>query len=187
MGLHQEASIERPDQSVGDRHLTFWTLYILDKANLLCTGQPCFLPSYDCGAPFPAPNSAGDMSHVIFMGRIKLANIQEEIYQRLYTVEGSRKGSLTRLEHVDQLTVCLEDWRLQFSSILQLGRTSNESLTTPARSVDLSYAYLTSCILVQRCNTQSDEMRTRLLDYCRRALSLITEKTLSTSSFVTTK
>lgn len=175
-GLHQEVPTSAEPADLEERSRVFWNLYILDKSNLLATGRLCHLSSFDCGAPFPqAINHSADLSYQMFLARIRLANIQEEIYQDLYSVEACRRDTQGRSKSYRRLQERLHVWRSDHNILLSHSETERcpdaDNVTLRA---ELSFAYHSSSVLVHSRGSDPYAYQ-RMLEHSRKCLSIVTE------------
>ena len=135
----------------------------------------CLLSSFDCGAPFPeeATTRSAGLSHESFLARIRLANIQEEVHQELFSVEGCRRGSQERIHSIGRLHKKLQTWRSQHNLALVPDdmhlRTDFDEISMRA---ELSFTYYNCSVLVHRADSNRDARRWMLGD-SRRCLDVV--------------
>lgn len=175
-GLHQEVPTSTEPGYREERSQLFWNLYILDKSNLLATGRLCNLSSFDCGAAFPqATDYPVGLNYQIFLARIRLANIQEEIYQGLYSVEACRRDKQGRNISYRRLRERLHAWRSAHDSLFAPSETDRcpdaDHVTLKA---ELSFAYFSSCVLVYSRGDDHNALQ-RMLEYSRQCVTSVTE------------
>lgn len=159
------------DTSFHQRLVVFWNLYALEKAGLFSTGQSCLLPSSDCGAPFPSQINDDTITHALLLAGIQLANIQEDIYHSLYSIEAQRKSAQGRRQEVARISMRLQGWRTQHDAALRRGPSVSKS--NMHRHSELHLACILCDILVQQRSLQSRDDHNTLLNTCREHLRLV--------------
>ncbi|RAK98536.1 Zn(II)2Cys6 transcription factor [Aspergillus ibericus CBS 121593] len=168
IGLHQMAP--GIPQETERRHL-FWSLFIIDKHASLVAGKPGLLPSYGCAIPLPGSKS-GSLTEDQFTARISLAAILEEMYRRLHSARGARRGRDQLSRRASQMARRVEDWAVQYEHALCPTGTPEASQVLAA--TELQYALYICRVLAQRRISSADS-RAKRREYARAGLRLLQE------------
>ncbi|PWY75220.1 hypothetical protein BO94DRAFT_538547 [Aspergillus sclerotioniger CBS 115572] len=168
IGLHQIAP--GIPQETERRHL-FWSLFIIDKHAALVAGKPCLLPSYGCAIPLPVSRS-GSLTEDQFTARISLAAILEEMYRRLHSARGARRGRDQLSRRASQVARRVEEWAVQYEHALCPSGTPEPSQVLAA--TELQYALYICRVLAQR-RISSTDSRAKRREYARAGLRLLQE------------
>lgn len=85
------------------KRLIFWKLYVLDRGFALSLGKAPSIPEYEVSLDRPVPGEITDTSLVYFNGWIEYAEIQGEIYEKLYSPRGQILAATTKLTTAQEL------------------------------------------------------------------------------------
>jgi len=114
LGYHRERTYQN-DRTVNAEAMRrlFWTLYVFDKNMSLLWGRASCIQDLEIDSQYPAlPTDPAlrpwDLS---FLVAIKLAKLQGQIYNSLYSVSALKVGRTERTRHIDELAASLR--RLQ--------------------------------------------------------------------------
>ncbi|KZF20972.1 hypothetical protein L228DRAFT_240687 [Xylona heveae TC161] len=155
MGLHQQRPYSLASHSLlsPERQNLFWCLFVLDKAIFFLTGKPCTLPSYDCNVPLPSP-ATDDIPQQMFLARIHLSKIQEQIYTSLYSAQAVQQSTRLREDAVYRLQHELQRWLLLNESLLS---NNDNSPSHPCHYVgpELLTLYGMCLVMVMRFSTDA--------------------------------
>lgn len=97
----------------------FWTLYVFDKNMSLLFDRPSKLQDCDIDAEYPEISTnpgirPWDESFVIF---IRLAKLQGQVYNELYSLEASTLPLSEKTDRVDRLLNTLQRWKSDLDSV----------------------------------------------------------------------
>ena len=170
MGLHQQRlgtpGLDFSQQE--ERRSIFWSLYILDTTTSFTREKPKYLPLADCDVDLPPSGHPTDSSGATFIAKIRLAQVQENIYQSLYSAEAARWSSSKRCKQIAKLSGDLD--RLETACL-------GESTSGPGRDgfthfqKELEFAFCTSRILLCRSRRENLQCQ-RGLDESARCLDI---------------
>ncbi|OCL12672.1 hypothetical protein AOQ84DRAFT_311826 [Glonium stellatum] len=170
IGLHQQAhQTSRGDATDTQRRNVFWALFIIDKQQSLISGKNCHLHNFDCDVPLPDAIPEAPLNN-IFIGSIKLACIQEDIYRSLYSAESKRISSTQLQNRVDNLMRRLRHWSSENGQLLQNNNRRSELIFCFA--LEQQYAFRVFHILIQRRSTGGDSRLQRVRS-SREALGIV--------------
>lgn len=156
MGLHQTNAIS---DSVGpaeaqERFKVFRSLYIRDKSFSISRSSICWLPSFDCSLSSQLEQTALSSSNDL--ARIKLAMLEEEIYQLFHSIDSPRPSQAKYRSALARIDQGLESWAV-------LHDIFNSSYTT-ASEVDLQLEFLAARICAFRGTFDQGHIRQALND-----------------------
>lgn len=122
LGYHREATYKnnRSGNSENMRRL-FWTLYVFDKTMSLLWGRASNLQDFEIDAQHPSVSFEPDRrpwDESFIMG-IKIAQLQGQIYDRLYSPMAMKAPSSEREQVVNEILLSLTPWR---SDLAKVGR-----------------------------------------------------------------
>lgn len=163
MGLHHESGLFQDQQSdeACERRNLYWTLFILDKNWSLVKGKPCYLPSSETSIALPE-ESESVLCRDYFLARIKLAQIQEDIYIKLYSARAILQQNTSDVDRIHNL---LQKWSVDHGRLLSVTGDSLESSV----ATDLLWHHRNSSALVlSRANKMS--LRLYCLEESRKSL-----------------
>ncbi len=154
MGLHQQRlgtpGLEAWQQE--ERRSVFWSLYILDTTTSFTREKPKYLPLADCDVDLLPSSNPIDISGATFTAKVRLAELQENIYQSLYSAEAARCSSSKRRKQFAKLSGDLE--RLGTTCLSEttsgLGQDGLEHFQK-----ELEFAFCTSRILLYRSRREN--------------------------------
>lgn len=149
MGLHQQRhgtpGLEPWQQE--ERRSVFWSLYILDTTTSFTREKPKYLPLADCDVDPPLSSNPIDISGATFTAKVRLAEVQENIYQSLYSAEAARWSSSKRRKRFAKLSGDLE--RLEMTCLGESTSGPGPDGSTHFQK-ELEFAFCTSRILLYR-------------------------------------
>ncbi|KAM0431868.1 hypothetical protein ACHAPT_005121 [Fusarium lateritium] len=114
LGYHRESTHQKDSSGNADsKRRLFWTLYLLDKSSSLLLGRAAKFQDFDIDAGYPAlsPDPAQRPWDECLHLSIRLAKIQGQVYDRLYSAGALRATPTERKKHIDSLTLDLHKWR----------------------------------------------------------------------------
>jgi hypothetical protein len=118
VGLHRKmASSGLSEAEIEQRSNVFWTLYVFEQTQSLCSGRPSLIEDDDIGIDFPKEkytkeySSGGPNIMGTFPKAVELAHISSRVYLGLYSAKSETKSRLDRLKLVGQFDKELEQWR----------------------------------------------------------------------------
>jgi len=101
-----------------ERKNVFYSLCVLDKAVSWTAGWPACLPMSDADIPTASQDPYGETGgHMI--AKVKMAQIQEEVYIKLYSGQARRKNELELCQNVSSLSMMLQKWLAGYGTILE--------------------------------------------------------------------
>ena len=113
LGYHREGILKRctPEESEKQRHL-FWALYTLDKNLALTLGRTPTLQDYDIDAQLCTASSDPAFApwDKIFISWILLAQLQGDIYDKLYSSSALSVDTETRTRRIAELSSRCSKW-----------------------------------------------------------------------------
>lgn len=166
IGLHQQKlgtpGLEAWQQE--ERRSVFWSLYILDTTTSFTREKPKYLPLADCDVDLPQSSNPIDTPGATFAAKVRLAELQENIYQSLYSAEAARWSSSKRRKQFAKLTRDLE--RLETTC---LGDTTSRSGQDGLEYFhkELEFAFSTSRILLYRSRRENLQSQSGLDEAAR--------------------
>ncbi|KAF2260489.1 hypothetical protein CC78DRAFT_536366 [Lojkania enalia] len=113
IGYQREITYQNDHTGNSDiARLLFWTIYVTDKTMSLLLGRASSLQDFEIDARYPAVSNdptrhPWDKSFI--MG-IKIARIQGQIYDRLYSPAALALPSFERIQRMTDLTIALKSW-----------------------------------------------------------------------------
>ena len=163
-----------------ERARVFWIAYILDRDISMRTKQPPVQRQADIGIDWPSaepqdeaglvPGINGSPRFNFLLSRVKLAHIQSEIFEIMYSARAQTLDSFERLENMARLRRMLDDWSFdippQFcpSSILQVGEPGI------CRAFGILYSTHLACrTLVCQAHVMESAWLQRLQDFGRKS------------------
>ncbi|KXH68673.1 fungal specific transcription factor [Colletotrichum salicis] len=161
IGLHRkECSSSLSPVEKATRTNVFWLAFSLDRELSLRTGRP---PAQDFGGfevDLPDSSLQHEFSiHVssnglinIFIAASRLAVIQAKLHSRIYLREGIDPSTIS--DATQALGEDLEEWRVEFSAVLDL--ESHPELINYSSVLRLNYTYQHCVILVHRAQSEHD-------------------------------
>ncbi|KAH6874588.1 hypothetical protein B0T10DRAFT_415193 [Thelonectria olida] len=124
LGYSRQSTYNKYDAKTAENiKRVFWTLYTFDKNLSLLEGRISYLQDCEIELAYPgcSPNPAFRAWDESFIAGIKLAQLQGQIFHRLY-LAGSRQISASqRAQDVDELANALRAW---YSDLGKLSRRS---------------------------------------------------------------
>ena len=181
MGLHQQ-NLETPGLEAWEqeeRYSVFWSLYILDTTTSFTREKPKYLPLADCNVNLPFSSNLTDNSSATFTAKIRLAQVQEKLYQGLYSAEAARWSSSKRQEQVANLSLELE--RLETICLGDSASGSGRDGFTHFQK-ELEFAFCTTRSLLYRSRTENPRCQ-RSVDEAARCLDIFLSLRGERSSF----
>ena len=170
IGLHQQGlgSPGLEDSVLEERRNVFWSLYILDTTTSFIREKPKYLPLADCDVNLPPSTYPAGSPGATFAAKARLAQVQEEIYQRLYSAEAALLNPSKRRERFTKLFGDIE--RLETKSLGECpGRPGRGEFTHFQK--ELQFAFCTSRSLLYRSQRASLQCQNGL-DEARRCLDI---------------
>ena len=117
LGYHRYASMkDEPADECAARIHVFWFVYVMDKTIALRLGRVPCIPDWSVSLPLPAHDSEDKMPHMADIQRywIKLAEIQGQIFERLYSPGAFLRPDSERVQTATQLVDSLNaEWNLR--------------------------------------------------------------------------
>ncbi|KFG84880.1 hypothetical protein MANI_029784 [Metarhizium anisopliae] len=120
LGYHREITY-RNDQTGRREHMRrlFWTVYVFDKNMSLLQGHSSHMQDFEIDAKYPA------LSPIVgvrpwdesFIVAIKLARIQGQIYNNLYSTVAIKSSSPDREQHINTLQANMHEVHAEFQQI----------------------------------------------------------------------
>ncbi|KAE8161566.1 hypothetical protein BDV40DRAFT_313021 [Aspergillus tamarii] len=97
----------------------FWTTYVFEKHMSLYFGRASNMQDFDIDAQYPAitTDPAVRPWDESFVMGIRLAKIQGEIYDKLYSAEASKDSHPERVQRVHGLAADIQQWYTEFKEI----------------------------------------------------------------------
>lgn len=180
LGLHARSNDpEHLDPAVRlEQDRVFWIAYILDRDISIRTRQPPVQCQADIGIELPCtepldeaglvPGIDGCFRFNFLLARVKLAHIQGEVYEIMYSTRAQTMDSYERLENMARLRLMLDDWlswvppQFRPNAILQ---SSDSSL---CRAFGILYSSHLACrTLVCQAHIMESAWLQRLQDFGR--------------------
>ncbi|OGM48383.1 hypothetical protein ABOM_003361 [Aspergillus bombycis] len=120
LGYHREI-MYRGDNTRNSENMRrlFWTTYVFEKHISLYFGRASNMQDFDIDAQYPAiaTDPAIRPWDESFVMGIRLAKIQGEIYDKLYSAEASKSSYSERMRRVHGLTADIQQWYTEFKEI----------------------------------------------------------------------
>ncbi|KAE8140310.1 fungal-specific transcription factor domain-containing protein [Aspergillus pseudotamarii] len=120
LGYHREITY-RGDNTGNSENMRrlFWTTYVFEKHMSLYFGRASNMQDFDIDAQYPAitTDPAVRPWDASFVMGIRLAKIQGEIYDQLYSAEGSKNPHPERMQRVHRLAINIQQWYTEFKEI----------------------------------------------------------------------
>ncbi|KAL6889973.1 hypothetical protein GGI43DRAFT_416137 [Trichoderma evansii] len=120
LGYHREVTYqnEQTDRQEYMRRL-FWTIYVFDKNMSLLHGHSSNIQDFEIDAQYPvlSRNAATRPWDESFIVGIKLARIQGQIYDKLYSTAAVKCSSSIRKECIDTLDAAMIELRAELEEI----------------------------------------------------------------------
>ncbi|KAE8377112.1 hypothetical protein BDV26DRAFT_264430 [Aspergillus bertholletiae] len=120
LGYHREIMYRSDNTGTSENmRRIFWTTYVFEKHMSLYFGRASSMQDFDIDAQYPAVSTdlAVKPWDESFVMGIRLAKIQGEIYDRLYSAEASKISHPERMRRVHGLAVDIQDWYTEFKEI----------------------------------------------------------------------
>ncbi|KAK6820050.1 hypothetical protein RU639_007048 [Aspergillus parasiticus] len=120
LGYHREITYRSDNigNSENMRRL-FWTTYVFEKHVSLYFGRASSMQDFDIDAQYPAITrdpAVRPWDESFVMG-IRLAKLQGEIYDKLYSAEASKSSHPERMRRVHALALDIQQWYAEFKEI----------------------------------------------------------------------
>jgi hypothetical protein len=120
LGYHRESTYQNDETGKRDHmRRLFWTVYVFDKNMSLLQGQSSHLQDFEIDAQHPVLSDdvtarPWDESFIV---AIKLARIQGQIYNNLYSTLALKSSSSDRLVAVNSLESAMRELRLVLEQV----------------------------------------------------------------------
>lgn len=114
LGYHRESAYKNPkDEDASNKRRIFWTIYVFDKTMSLLLGRASYLQDFDMDVKTPAASSDPAISpwDEAFYWMIKLAEVQGNTYNKLYSPAAIKHSSQERLNDINNLKAAIEECR----------------------------------------------------------------------------
>lgn len=100
----------------------FWTAYTFEKHMSFLFGHTSSILNFDIDARYPALSTDPAVRpwDELFIIGVKLADIQGQIYDRLYSTTALTTAFSERAQNVQQLTTTMDQWRTELQQVLSL-------------------------------------------------------------------
>ncbi|KAJ1707538.1 fungal-specific transcription factor domain-containing protein [Aspergillus flavus] len=117
LGYHREITY-RSDNTGNSKNMRrlFWTTYVFEKHMSLYFGRASSVQDFDIDAQYPAITrdpAVRPWDESFVMG-IRLAKLQGEIYDKLYSAEASQSSHPERMRRVHGLALDIQQWYAEF-------------------------------------------------------------------------
>ncbi|KAH6890653.1 hypothetical protein B0T10DRAFT_537975 [Thelonectria olida] len=175
LGYSRQSTYNKYDARTAENiKRVFWTLYTFDKNLSLLEGRVSYLQ--DCeielGYPECSPNPAFRAWDESFVAGIKLAQLQGQIFHRLYLVGTLRISAPQRAQDVDELANDLRTWYSDLGKIEGSGINHPQVYELSRRSWDIMYySTLTLVLRATSLSGAATELNTQCFQAARSALS----------------
>jgi hypothetical protein len=110
MGLHQ-AYASQDDvgaEEQQERHNTFRSLYLRDKAFAISRGSVCWLPSSDCS--FSSALDGNSYTQSKWRARVEVARLQEEVYSQFHSAASQQLSPSKLRQTLSSFEQSFENW-----------------------------------------------------------------------------
>ncbi|KAE8402964.1 hypothetical protein BDV37DRAFT_272511 [Aspergillus pseudonomiae] len=173
LGCHREITY-RSDKTGNSENMRrlFWTTYLFEKHMSLYFGRASSMQDFDIDAQYPAitTDPAVRPWDESFVMGIRLAKIQGEIYDKLYSAEGSKSSYSERTRRIHGIHFDIHHWYTAFKEI-DASNVNNQHIFKITRdSWDMLY-YSTYTSLL-RAPITSGEVDAELNTHCFRVARL---------------
>ncbi|KAF5005909.1 hypothetical protein FDECE_7667 [Fusarium decemcellulare] len=114
LGYHREITYQRDQSGYAEcKRRLFWTLYVFDKNASLIFGHASKVQDFEVDTQYPALSSEPGQRpwDMWFRLAIRLAKVQGQTYDRLYSAAGLQATPAERKQHLDLLTADMYKWR----------------------------------------------------------------------------
>lgn len=120
LGYHREVTYQN-EQADRQEHMRrfFWTIYVFDKNMSLLQGHASNIQDFEIDAQYPIPsrNAATRPWDESFIVGIKLARIQGQIYDKLYSTAAVKYDYSIRKECIDTLDAAMIELRAELEQV----------------------------------------------------------------------
>lgn len=122
LGYHREVTYQN-EQTHRQEHMRrlFWTIYVFDKNMSLLQGHSSNVQDFEIDAQYPAlsRNIATRPWDESFIVAIKLARIQGQIYDKLYSTAALKFSPTVRKEHINTLDAAMMELRAELEQVYE--------------------------------------------------------------------
>lgn len=179
LGYHREVTYrnDRTGNSENARRL-FWTAYTFEKHISLLFGHASSMLNFDIDARYPALSTdpaVRPWDESFIMG-IKLADMQGQIYDKLYSTAALRTPFSERAQYVQHLTTAMDQWRTELQKIDSSQVNNRQIFDITRYSWDIMY-YSTFTSLL-RAPTTSEAEEAEVSSQCFQVARLALESHL---------
>lgn len=143
----QNSSLSVPEKR--DRKIAFWALYIFDRVLSLTFGRVFFLPDFDIDIGYP--HDAECILWTSFEAWIKLAEIQGNIFQQLYSAKALKQDDASRRKISQQLDGQVRTWWAESGMTVFDGCADNAPHSQlEYAKLELEFNYHSTLIMIHR-------------------------------------
>ncbi|KPM45557.1 hypothetical protein AK830_g946 [Neonectria ditissima] len=120
LGYHRETTYSNGRlENAENKRRIFWSLYLFDKNMSLILGHASKMQDFEIDAQYPCLSA--DPARIAwdkwFTMAIKLARVQGQIFDRLYSASALKAPVAVREERISELDTVLRQWRVDFEQI----------------------------------------------------------------------
>lgn len=123
LGYHRESTYKK-DSDVNSEHKRrlFWTLYVFDKTMSLLLGRASYIQDFDMDVNVTSlsSNPALRAWDEAFEYMIRLAKVEGEIYNRLYSASALKASAEERTKAVNELIIAMEDCQKRRDAVSEM-------------------------------------------------------------------
>lgn len=159
IGIHQQNALSADGHLEDDseRNLVFWALFVVDKQVSITVGASCCLPSFDCDVSLPKSEPTNLLLRY-WVARIKLAQVQEDIYQNLYSSQACRRRYSETRSQLARLERKLAWWTSNNKELCtNEAQTEGDTLGDSSARTALSYFYHSTRFLLHRLSKEKND------------------------------
>lgn len=122
LGYHREISYRNnPEGNTENMRRLFWTAYVFEKHTSLLFGRASNIRDLDIDAEYPSLSAQASVrawDESFIMG-IKLARIQGQIYDRVYSAVATKIPTSERMQYVHELSTAMEGWYTELQKVIR--------------------------------------------------------------------
>ncbi|KAJ5343677.1 uncharacterized protein N7506_003501 [Penicillium brevicompactum] len=158
LGYHRESAYKNPkDEDASNKRRIFWTIYVFDKTMSLLLGRASYLQDFDMDVKTPAASSDPAISpwDEAFYWMIKLAEVQGNTYNKLYSPAAIKHSSQERLNDINNLKAAIEECRHGRDNIEFTKANQQMIFEISSKTWELLYYSVLTSIL--RASTSTDD------------------------------
>ncbi|KAF4988141.1 hypothetical protein FDECE_15171, partial [Fusarium decemcellulare] len=159
LGYCQEATYGKHQGYRADQmRRVFWSIYMVDKNISLLQGRPSYLQDseVDTWHPRISPDPTVKPWDELLIIGIKLAKLQGQVYDQLYSATARHAPLAQKTKVIDQLSADLQSWHTELGEIDSSHLKHPQVFELSKKSWDVMYSSTMTLILIKASTTEEE-------------------------------